>query len=72
MRAARLPGVAHLPVDLRLAEHHRIETARDAEEMRDGVAIAPHVAVRRRIGAEPVGERGPHGGRRVLRTDSTR
>ena len=34
MRAALLPRVAHLAVDLRLAEHHRVEAARHAEEVR--------------------------------------
>ena len=49
MRAALLPRIAHLSVDLRLAEHHRVETARDAKEMRRRVAIASHVAVSGRI-----------------------
>ena len=57
MRAARFPRVAHLSVDLRLAEHHRIETAGDAEEMRRRFPVAAHIAVRRRVGAEPRGER---------------
>ena len=34
MRRDTLPRVAHLPVNLRFAKHHRVETAGDAEEMR--------------------------------------
>ena len=36
-------GIFHLPEDLRLAEHHRIETAGDTEGMTHGIASAMHI-----------------------------
>ena len=40
-RASRLVGVPHLAEDLRLARDERVEPGRDAEEMRDGLAVVP-------------------------------
>ena len=36
-------------MNLRLAKHHRVEAAGDAEEMRDRLLVATHVAVSGRI-----------------------
>ena len=44
LRAALFPRIAHLPVDLRFAEHHGIETAGDAEEVARRLAVAAHIA----------------------------
>ena len=42
--AASLPRVAHLAMNLRLAEDHGVDAGGDAKEMRDGIPIASHVA----------------------------
>ena len=52
-RWKRLLSVAHLAVDLRLAQNHRVEPARDAEQMRYGIAVTAHVSVTRGVAAEP-------------------
>jgi hypothetical protein len=47
-------GVAHLSQDLGLAEHHRLDTRRDAAEMSHGVGANPSVSVRaERFHVEP-------------------
>src|SRR6185503_881960 len=40
-RARRLVRVAYLAEDLRLAPHERVEPGRDAEEVRDRLAVVP-------------------------------
>src|SRR5437899_3708666 len=42
---------AHLPADLRLADHHRVESGRDAEKMLDDIFVAQHVQVLLQIAA---------------------
>ena len=49
-RARRLGGLyrlLHLAQDLRLAQHHRIEPARDAERMRDGFLLRQGIDILR-------------------------
>src|SRR3954468_1973611 len=53
LRPAGSPSVADLAYDLGLAEDHGVQPGCDAKEMRDGVAIAPHVAVAARFLAQP-------------------
>jgi hypothetical protein len=59
----RAVGVLHLAEDLRLPEHHRVETARDAEQVAHDLAVAQLVdlargraAVAELLAQEPVHE----------------
>ena len=45
--SAAAHGLLHLPEDLRLAQHHRVEPARDAERMRHRLFVRQRVDVRR-------------------------
>ena len=45
VRSPDLPRVAHLPVNLGLAENHGIEPRRHAEEMLNDFSLPPNVAV---------------------------
>ena len=65
-RPAGLPRVAHLTVDLRLADDHRIETRHDAEEMLHRLAVASYVAVAARLGAKALAVQLPHGRCRLV------
>ena len=67
MLAAILPCIAHLPVDLRFAEDHRVESGRNAEEMANRVAIPPHIEVGTDVGAESLGHQPGNGCRRRVR-----
>ena len=49
----RLPRLAHLAEDLALADDHRVETGRDAEQMRDrGVVVVRVQTLREVVGVE--------------------
>src|SRR2546428_635081 len=58
----RLPGVSHLPLDLRFPEDHGIEPGRDAIQMAHRIAIALGVAVRAGVAttAQPLRQERPH------------
>src|SRR3989454_878302 len=58
----RLPGVSHLPLDLRFPEDHGIEPRRDAIQMAHRIAIALGVAVRAGVAttAQPLRQERPH------------
>ncbi len=43
--ARELLGFFHLPEDLRLAQHHRVEAAGDAERVPHGIHVRQHVRV---------------------------
>ena len=45
MRAALVPCIPHLAMNLGFPNDHRIQSARDTEEMARGGAIASHIAV---------------------------
>jgi hypothetical protein len=51
--ATDLPRIPYLPLNLRLAENHRIESRRHAEEVLHYFALASHVPVGRGVAAEP-------------------
>ena len=65
-RLRDIPGLAHLPLDLRLAEDHRVEPCRHAIQVPHGFAIAPQIAVGAGSAAvtEPLAEQRPDGVRR--------
>jgi hypothetical protein len=50
----RAVGILELAEDLRLAEHHRVESRRDRERMRHGRAVPQVIEGRRDAGAEVV------------------
>src|SRR5947207_14176325 len=64
LRARRLPGFANLPLDLRLAEDHGVESGRYTVEVTHGVAVTRDVAVLARAGGrrrrKALAEQRPH------------
>src|SRR6266550_539475 len=64
LRARRLPGFANLPLDLRLAEDHGVESGRYAVEVTHGVAVTRDVTVLARAGGrrrrKSLAEQRPH------------
>src|SRR2546421_9910615 len=63
LRLGELPGFAHLPLDLRLAQDHRVEAGRYPIEMAHRLAVALQIPVGAGLAtvAESLGEDRPDG-----------